>query len=285
MATLKKMFEENDLIHKFINDEEYSTKKNIQGKFYIMNHHEIHALEKKSLNKIDAIKKRRFFFNLIKLCYNKPTKNKIKETNFSTLIEAYIDILKYANNTKKTIGWWLFKKPKLDTLSTERIPFTSFFKLDAYFLFGANEYSEENSVLIRKTTFETYTLCWQFIKKAHSYQEGGYSKMRAKSDEFMIYVKNSNLIERIYQSLKNTDFKTAVFPSNGTFWAFVMVLILADKEEYLKKVIECNNERNNVFVLGSFLKEFNEISTGKNLLKSLYQKHPKEWVDEWVDLQ
>lgn len=263
----------------FIRDEDLSLKKDVQGKFYVMKDQEIHRLEKKPLKDIDPHTKQKFFFHLIRLCYHIPTRNQIREENFEVLKNAYIDVLEYAHSAPKTKG--LFRKPRLNTLLPDRIPFTDFFKLNACFLFGAAEYDTENIKKIKDTLFEPYALLWNVIKKSKAFESGGYPKMQAKYLDFKDVAEHPFIVERIHQSMQHIDFKTGVFPLNDTFWAFFMILILSEKEDVLEMIIKNNKDRGSVYTMGSFFKGLNGIATGKKLLEKLYDEHPGEWIDEY----
>lgn len=263
---------DRDIMGKFILDEDEALKKDFQGDFYIMHHQEIAKLVNKPLKIADQETWRRFFFHLIRLKIDAPTRSNLKEDRFDILKNAYIDILHYAHTQPKTKGF-LFKKPRNKVLADERIAFTSFYKLNACFLFGAVEYSEQKCKEILATTYSDYTAGCRLVELSESWPMGGYSAMINKHEKFCEFVENPHIIERICHSLQSTAFKETDYPTNILFWAFLMMLILAGREDTLGKMVEANN--NNERVIGDmriFAEAFMEIPAGKKLMDTLQEK-------------
>lgn len=255
----------------FILDEDQALEKDRQGEFYIMNHIQIHKLKNKPLGLADKEMWWRFFFHIIRLSINAPTSSKLKKDRFDIVKGAFEDIVVYAHTQPKTKGL-LFKKPRMHVLSDKRIPFTSFFKLNAYFLFGATEYSEASLQKIRATTIDEYRMCCRLIELSTSFPSGGFPAMRAAYERFLEFSENPQIIRHIYRSLQSVGFKEPSFPLNDLFWAFVMILILADREDTLIEIIEANDRKVVLSTIRDFAEAFAWKSSSENILNRLDEK-------------
>lgn len=260
---------DNEIIDNFISDEDRALKEDMGGRFVIMNYDKIHGALKKPLKDVCPEKLRKFFFHLIRLGVVAPTMNKITEKNFCILKLAYIDVLYYAMTQPKTKGWSL-KEYRMNTSSTHRIPFTSFYRLNGNFLFGAVDYSEKNIKEIENTSFNEYNLCFKLIRKSGSYTSTGYAGMREDHESFREFFENPFIIRRILQSLHNVDYKTPDFPLNDLFWASIIILILSAQERVLNKIIAANKSIEALHRLAVFLKPFDWTPTSKKLLPKIY---------------
>lgn len=263
---MEKILDEKALIEAFIKDEDLALKRDVQGQVYIMKHHELAAISRKTLNSLDEATKKRFFYHLIRLFF---PSIKTHKSDFNALQDAYIDTLQYAASQPTTKGW-LLKRPRINTFNPRKILFTSFYKLDANFLFGTSEYNEDTALIVKETSFENYALCRDVIKQCNAlaYETGGYAKMCAQYEKFQPFAENPLIVRRIINSLQDEKFITASFPSNGTFWGFLMILILAEEIETIKEIIRSNPEDNVISIIESFLITFKQRAGINTLFNS-----------------
>lgn len=263
---MEKILGEKALIEAFIKDEDLALKRDVQGQVYTMKHQALASISRKTLNNLDEVTKKRFYYHLIRLYFHG---FKIHKSDFNALQDAYIEILQYADSQPTTTGF-IFKKPREHTFSPRKILFTCFYKLDASFLFGTSEYNENTALIVKEASLENYALCWGVIKQCNAlvYETCGYAKMCAQSEKFQPFAENPLIVRRIINSLQDENFITARFPSNGTFWGFFMILILAEKIETIKEIIRSNPEDNVISIIESFLITFKQRAGINTLFNS-----------------
>ncbi|MDE1207668.1 hypothetical protein [Tenacibaculum larymnensis] len=237
-----------EIINYFIDSENEALKYQFQGHFYPMWHYEIKDVLSKTLKGMEAEKMIDTYFHLARL--NKFIK--VKENNYSYL-------LKGVEKSLHLLG-------KGYHISTSK-PSTIFL------LFGVT--SSNTSAKLYDTDYTEYLNAFNFFTKINSYTS--YPSLRKKLKP-ELYLKDSLLLKRAQKMtsfFNDFDFNTAG----------ALVLLLADtsisSKQVLLKYHTTDLDRNIVWLIGSFYKDFNTTEANAQLLKNLYNHYPSEWVDDY----
>jgi len=237
-----------EIINYFIESENEALKYQFQGHFYPMSHYEIKDVLSKTLKGMEAEKMIDAYFHLTRL--NKFIK--VKEKNYPYLLKGVEKGLHLLGK-----GYHI----------SESDPSALFL------LFGVM--NSNDSAKLYDTSHTEYLNAFRFYRKINSYM--CYHSLRKKLKP-ELYLKDSLLLKRAQKMTSffyNFDFNTAG----------VLVLLLADtsmsSKQALLKYHTTALDREIVWLLGSFYKDFNTTKANKQLFKDLYDHYPSEWVDDY----
>ncbi|MCT4699252.1 hypothetical protein [Tenacibaculum haliotis] len=237
----------NGIIQNFIDSEEEARLHDFQGQFYPSFHYEINRVMKTKMTKISQKNIYLAYYYRIKLgIWDVPSK-----LNFPLFLAA-VEKNILDNDMDKT--------------------YVSASKM--YLLFDFKNNSDLPK--IATLSYEDYIASIKFLNLSNSYL--CYPNLRKKRIRFAPFLSNKLLLTRIKNGLYfylDSDFETAAS----------LVLLLLDTNETSKKALlnlhkkELKNTQ--VWLLGSFYKDFQSEEINKPVLIDLYDKFPKEWIDEY----
>lgn len=235
------------IIKYFIASEKEAYENNFQGQFYPSYHYEINRVMSSKMSKIDDEDIYLAFYYQLKL------------GNIYKPLEKHYS---------------LFLKAVAHNIDDNDLDNTFLNATHLYFLFGIK--NNENADSVYDTTYEDYIETLKFISLCGSYTT--FPNLRKKRARFIPFLENETIISRIKNELPlyfKSDFMTS-----GS-----LVLLLLDTNKSSKEVLynlhKLNLKNTDVWLLGSFYKDFKKSDTNKKLLKDLYATYPKEWIDEY----
>ena len=245
------------LLESFIESEDVALKYQIQGQLYPMIHYRIDKLLKSSFKGVSEDKIIHFFFHCIRLGKLFLPKEKLFPLYKKALIEAL-----YLINEENYLVYNL-KKEAL------------------YLLFGFKKGDETDKIL--NTPYANYSSMLSYIKLCDNYTS--YPNMRKKRTRFLPFTENAFILERLKSSFRyffaqtNTEYGTFSFTLSGCLITFLLVMDTHTKEMLFKLHLTPLNQKQ-VWILGSFYKDFSATESHRLLLNDLYDKYPKIWIDE-----
>jgi len=235
------------IITHFIASEKEAYENNFQGQFYPSYHHEINSVMSTKMLKIPDENIFLAFYYRLKLgIIDKPL-----EKHFS-----------------------LFLKAVAHNIADNDLENTYLDATQLYILFGIK--NNENSDAVYDVIYEDYMGLLKFLNLCSAYTT--YPNLRKKKLRFAPFLENPILMNRIREGVSfyfESDFVTA-----GS-----LVLLLLDansaSKDSLRNLQDTALKNDAVWLLGSFYKDFQETKANKALLKDLYSKYPKEWIEEY----
>ncbi|QWX84827.1 hypothetical protein H0I23_04075 [Cellulophaga sp. HaHaR_3_176] len=235
------------IIKHFIASEKEAYENNFQGQFYPSYHNEINRVMSTKMLKISDEDIFLAFYYRLKLgIIDKPI-----EKHFS-----------------------LFLKAVEHNITDNDLENTYLDAAQLYLLFGIK--NNENSDAVNDVIYEDYIELLKFLNLCSTYNT--YPNLRKKSIRFLPFLENEILMRRITEGF--SFYYGSTFIAAGS-----LVLLLLDTKKDSKNVLldlHKNDLTNtNVWLLGSFYEDFQKTEINKSLLKDLYNKYPKEWIDEY----
>lgn len=125
-----------------------------------------------------------------------------------------------------------------------------------------------------KTNYQEFLQIRKFIFKTHSYQS--YPAFRENKEKFRPLLDCLVLIKRIQNGLSS-------FITNNRLCAGAITLLLLDENQdskiTLKSLHTKDQDEEIIDFIAQFYKAHQNSKANIDLLKDLYQKYPKEWID------
>ncbi|ADV50448.1 hypothetical protein Celal_3174 [Cellulophaga algicola DSM 14237] len=235
------------LITHFIASEKEARENDFQGQFYPSYHYEIDkVMNTKMLKILDEDIFSAFYYRLKLGIIDKPS-----EKHFS-----------------------LFLKAVAHNIADNDLENTFLSGTKMYLLFGIK--NNENSDAVYDVIYEDYIAILKFLNLCSTYT--AYPNLRKKKDRFLPFLDNAILITRIKEGI------SFYFESNFvTAGSLVLLLLATDKtsKDKLRNLNDSALKNDDVWLLGSFYKDFQQTEANKELLNNLYSKFSKEWIDEY----
>lgn len=236
------------IIKHFIASEKEAYENNFQGQFYPSYHYEINRVMSTKMLKISDEDIYLAFYYQLKLG------------------NIYKPLEKHYN---------LFLKAVAHNIEDNDLENTFLSADILYLLFGIK--NNENSDSIYDVLYNDYVDLLKFTGLCNSYTT--YPNLRKKHARFSPpFLNNKILVNRIKNGF-DYYFKSSFLTAGS------LVLLLLDTNTESKTVLldlhKSNLTNTNVWFLGSFYMDFKKTEANKQLLKDLYSKYPKEWIDEY----
>lgn len=235
------------LLEHFIESEKEAREHHFQGQFFPFYHYEIDRVMKTKMAKIpDEIIHLAYYYRLKLGTIDKP-------------LPQYFSLFLQAVEKNIVDNDW-----DNSYLSADKI----------YLLFGITNSDEAKNV--HNITHEEYASLLDFLILCSNYTN--FPNLRKKAIRFLPFLENTTLMKRIHEGFSlhfDSNFKTA-----GS-----LVVLLLDTKQSSKDILfsfhQNKLENTTVWLLGSFYKDFQKTDLNKHLLKDLYERYPKEWIDEY----
>lgn len=251
--------EDNELIQRFIESEEYALSNNVQGDFYPSYWHKITPIQIKALKNIADKDKIQFFFHLFYI-NNGPGFIPHKK-NFTLYKKAFIQLLE---------------------LSKSRVSSTIFDELKTVVLFDAHQSNDGEIRNIYTTSYDDFKINAKILKQCDKYSY--LSAMCKKHEKFIPLAQNPYIVNRCIAAIKKVGSnRHAPIPNKDfLFWGLILILVLNKSKEAmvtLLELIRISSCREYMYVFGEFLDLMPANMNLSDLNNALYEHHPKEWID------